>query len=123
MQTPVLIQYGHVLLFLLAGMGFAFFSLFILSPLLRYKSNDARQRIPYECGMEPVGSAFVPVDIGFSLFALLFVVFDVEALFIFPWAVVFKDLGWPAFWEMALFMAVLFLGLLYAWRRGALRWR
>lgn len=118
MQT----QYGYVLLFVLFGLGFGLFNLLVLSPLLRFRSGDQRQKIAYECGMEPVGSPYVPMDIRFYLFALLFVIFDVESLFLFPWAVVFRELGWIGFIDMLVFIAVLFFGLLYAWKRGALRW-
>ncbi|HVO33496.1 MAG TPA: NADH-quinone oxidoreductase subunit A [Elusimicrobiota bacterium] len=115
-------QYAHVLLFLLVGFGFAIFNLFILSPLVRSKSRDAIQKRAYECGMEAVGSPYVPTDIRFYLFALLFVVFDVETLFIYPWAIWFREGGVTGLVDMLVFMAVLAFGLVYAWRRGALRW-
>ena len=72
--------------------------------------------------MEPIGSPYVQIDLRFYLFALLFVVFDVEALFLFPWAVVFRELGVVGFIDMMIFVAVLFLGLIYTWKRGALQW-
>ena len=118
----MLTQYGYVLLFVVFGLGFGVLNIFVLSPLLRFRSKDARQKIAYECGMEPIGSPYVPIDIRFYLFALLFVVFDVESLFLFPWAVVFRSLGWPGFVEMVVFIAVLFFGLVYTWKRGALKW-
>jgi len=115
-------QYGHVLLFVLFGGGFAVANLLILAPLLRFKSNDARQKIAYECGMEPLGSPYVPMDINFYIFALLFVVFDVESLYLYPWAIIFRELGWSGFVSMLVFIGVLFFGLIYTWRRGALGW-
>lgn len=118
----MLAQYGMVLLFVLFGAGFVLVNLFVLSPLLRFRSGDERQTIAYECGMEPVGTPYVPMDIRFYLLALLFVVFDVEALYLYPWAMVFKELGWAGFASMLVFISVLFLGLLYTWKRGALRW-
>ncbi len=114
-------QYGHVLLFIIFGISFAVVNLFV-SSLIRFYSGDSKQKIAYECGMEPVGTPYVPLDIRFYLFALLFVVFDVESLFLYPWAVVFKELGAVGFVEMLVFIAVLFLGLIYTWKRGALRW-
>jgi NADH:ubiquinone oxidoreductase subunit 3 (subunit A) len=78
---------------------------------------------PYECGEPTVGPARVKFRTLFYIFAILFVIFDVEAIFLFPWAVVFMDLGLFAFLEMVVFIFVLLLGLAYAWRKGALRWR
>ncbi|MFA5975595.1 MAG: NADH-quinone oxidoreductase subunit A [Elusimicrobiota bacterium] len=118
----MLFQYGYVLLFVLFGVGFGILSLLVLSPLFRFRSHDERQKIVYECGMEPIGTPYVPMDIRFYLFALLFVIFDVESLFLFPWAVVFRETGLIGFIDMGVFIAVLFLGLVYTWKRGALRW-
>lgn len=118
----MLTQYGYILMFVVFGFGFGVANLLVLSPLLRFRSGDERQKIAYECGMEPIGTPYVPIDIRFYLFALLFVVFDVESLFLFPWAVVFRSLGWLGFAEMVVFIGVLALGLIYTWKRGALRW-
>ncbi len=118
----MLAQYGNILIFIVFGAGFAAVNLLVLSPLLRFKSNDARQKIVYECGMEPVGTPYAPMDIHFYIFALLFVVFDVETLFLYPWAIIFRELGWNGFAGMLLFVGVLLFGLIYTWRRGALRW-
>ncbi len=117
----MLAQYGHILLFVLFGFGFAVVNLVVAS-LLRFSSNDSQQKIAYECGMEPVGSPYVRIDLRFYLFALLFVVFDVEALFLYPWAVVFRELGLIGFIDMMIFVAILFIGLIYTWKRGALQW-
>jgi len=114
-------QYGHILLFFVMGAAFAAVNLFI-SSLLQHTSRDKQQKIPYECGMPPIGSPYMPTRVGFYLIALLFVVFDLEALFLFPWAVVFKEFGWMGLLDMGLFMGVLTLGLVYVWRLGALRW-
>lgn len=118
----MLAEYGHLLMFVVFGLAFGVVTLFVISPLVRARGKDARQSIAYECGMEPIGSAYTPADIRFYLFALLFVIFDVEALFLIPWAVVFKELGMVGFIEMLGFIAVLFFGLIYAWRKGALEW-
>ncbi len=118
----MLAQYAHVLLFVVFGAGFAIVNLLVVSPLLRFKSNDDRQTIPYECGMEPIGTAYVPMDINFYIFALLFVIFDIESLFLYPWAVIFRELGWHGFASMIVFISVLFFGLIYTWRMGALEW-
>jgi len=115
-------QYGHILIFVILGAGFAVVNLLVLSPLLRFNSHDERQKIAYECGMEPIGTPYVPMDINFYIFGLLFVVFDVETLFLYPWAIIFKDLGWIGYGSMLIFIGVLFFGLIYTWRRGALKW-
>ena len=118
----MLAQYGNILIFVVFGVGFAVANLLVLSPLLRFKSNDERQKLAYDCGMEPIGTPYVPMDIHFYIFGLLFVVFDVESLFLYPWAVIFRELGWNGFIGMLVFVGVLFFGLMYTWRRGALKW-
>src|SRR5260370_38535861 len=118
----MLMQYGHILLFVLFGAGFAVANLLILSPLLRFKSGDERQKIAYECGMEPIGTPYVPMDINFYIFALLFVVFDIESLYLYPWAVIFRSLGWTGFGSMLVFVGGLLFGLIYTCRRGAFKW-
>jgi NADH:ubiquinone oxidoreductase subunit 3 (subunit A) len=114
-------QYGHIGIFVIFGTAFAFISLG-LSWLFRMRGQDALFRTTYECGPEPVGSAWVQLNVRFYVFALLFVLFDVETLFIYPWAVAYRELGWVGFVEMLVFIGVLFLGLVYAWRKGALKW-
>lgn len=117
----MLAQYGHILLFILLGAGFGIVNLTVAS-LLRFYSGDEKQKIAYECGMEPIGTPYIKTDVRFYLFALLFVAFDVEALFLFPWAVVFREFGWIGFLDMIVFIGVLFIGLIYVWKRGALKW-
>ncbi len=78
--------------------------------------------LPYECGEEPVGHAWVQFNVGYYLFALLFLVFDVEAAFLYPWAVVLRTVGVSGLIEIAIFLLVLILGLAYAWRKGVLEW-
>jgi NADH:ubiquinone oxidoreductase subunit 3 (subunit A) len=79
--------------------------------------------ITYECGMLPIGRSRAQVHFRYYLFAILFLIFDIEAVFLFPWAVTFVDIGKQAFWEMVVFIAILAFGLLYAWKKGVLRWR
>jgi len=114
-------QYGQVGIFLLFGIFFAFFSLF-LAWLVRTRNHDPLFTTTYECGSEPVGSSWVQFNIRFYLFALLFVIFDTETLFLYPWAIAYRNLGLTGFIEMTVFISVLFLGLVYAWRKGALKW-
>ena len=76
----------------------------------------------FECGNEPTGTAWARFAIKFYMVAILFIVFDVEVVFMYPWAVIFRELGWFGFVEMTVFMGVLAVGLLFAWRKGALDW-
>lgn len=76
----------------------------------------------YECGSVPVGEPWVPFRIQYYVFALLFLIFDIETVFLYPWALIYKKLAWFGFIEMMIFIAILLVGLLYAWRRGVLKW-
>lgn len=113
-------HYLQILLFALVGVGF--FTVLLLGAGLVRERGEKKDITAYECGMEPVGSAWVSPNIRFYMFALLFVIFDVEALFVFPWAVQFRALGPEGFAAVMLFVGVLFFGLVYAWKKGALRW-
>ncbi len=91
--------------------------------LVRPKRPNPRKNATYECGMETIGDTWVQFKAQYYLYALVFVVFDVEAVFLFPWAVAYGRLGLYALLEMVLFIAILAAGLLYAWRKGALEWQ
>ena len=78
--------------------------------------------VTYECGMLPIGRSRTQVHFRYYLFAILFLIFDIEAVFLFPWAVAFVKIGAQAFWEMVVFILILAFGLLYAWRKGVLTW-
>ena len=78
--------------------------------------------LPFECGVDPVGSPRGRTSVKFFLVALLFLIFDVETIFIFPWAVLFRRLGLFGFIEMSIFLSILLLGLFYVWKKGALEW-
>lgn len=92
---------------------------YVLAP----RQPSRTKGITYECGMLPIGRARTQVHFRYYLFAILFLIFDIEAVFLFPWAVTFVEIGKQAFFEMLAFIAVLGFGLLYAWRKGVLRWR
>lgn len=79
--------------------------------------------VTYECGMLPIGRSRAQIHFRYYLFAILFLIFDIEAVFLFPWAVTIVDVGKQAFWEMMVFIAILAFGLVYAWKMGVLRWR
>ncbi len=91
--------------------------------LLAPKSPSRAKSTPYECGMLPIGRTTGVVHFRYYLFAIMFLIFDVEAVFLFPWALTFLDVGETAFWSMVIFIATLGLGLVYAWKRGVLTWR
>ncbi len=114
-------QYVDVVVFLVLAGTFPLITL-AFGYLLRPKNPAPLKRGIYECGEIPVGEARIRFDIRYYVFALLFVVFDVEAVFIYPWGVLFRELGWYGFVVMMLFIEVLVVGLIYAYRKGALRW-
>lgn len=91
----------------------------VLSPRQPTKTKG----VTYECGMLPIGRSRGQVHFRYYLFAILFLIFDIEAVFLFPWAVTIVDVGKQAFWEMLVFIGILGFGLLYAWKTGVLRWR
>ena len=95
----------------------------LLSQKLGPKSTSAMKEEPFETGMKPFRIMRSQVPVKFYLVALLFVVFDVELTFLFPWGIVFRELGWTAFISMTLFLSLLFLTLVYAWKKGVLSWK
>jgi NADH-quinone oxidoreductase subunit A len=119
--------YGTVFLFVLFGIFFGLLALGI-ARLLRPSHPNAAKLTTYECGELPQGSSWVRFNVRFYLVALFFIVFDVEVVFLFPWAVVFRQLlpirglGVLAFLEMLLFLAILVVGLVYVWAKGDLEW-
>ncbi len=99
--------------------GTALVANFVFAP----KAPSRAKGTPFECGMLPIGRATGTVHFRYYLFAILFLIFDVEAVFLFPWAITFLDVGKAAFWEMVIFIGILAGGLIYAWKRGVLTWR
>jgi NADH-quinone oxidoreductase subunit A len=97
-------------------------AIFILTSVLGPKNPTAEKLLPYESGSETVGGRHVRPSVKFYLTAILFVVFDIEAVFLYPWAAMFRDLGWFGLVEMVVFLTILGLTLLYAWKKGALEW-
>jgi NADH-quinone oxidoreductase subunit A len=94
-----------------------------VAALLRPSRPDIVKLMNYECGAEPIGSAWIRFPVGFYLVALVFIVFDALAVFVFPWALVLRPVGMTAFWVMAGFIGILALGWLYAYREGVLEWK
>lgn len=117
----MLADYVTIYAFFLISVVFAAIMM-LAAHLVRPQVEDAVKDTTYECGIDAVGTTEIKTNIRFYVFALLFVIFDVEALFIFPWAVTVRDIGAVALVEMLIFLAILFLGLMYAWGKGALTW-
>ncbi|MBV9289674.1 MAG: NADH-quinone oxidoreductase subunit A [Hyphomicrobiales bacterium] len=90
--------------------------------LVAYKAPDAEKLSPYECGFDPFDDARMRFDARFYLVSLLFIIFDLEVAFLFPWAIVFHRLGAFGFWSMIAFLIVLTIGFVYEWNKGALEW-
>jgi NADH-quinone oxidoreductase subunit A len=115
-------QYVPILVFILVAVSFPIVTL-LLAKVVRAGSPDPVKAEPYECGVKaPTLALDTRFSIRYYLIAVLFVVFDVETIFLFPWAVVFSKLALFGFIEMMVFLAILLVGYLYAWRRGALEW-
>lgn len=117
----MLIEYLPIGILILLAVAFAGGSI-LLSSLIGPKRPTAEKLAPYECGITPVGSARDRFAVRFYLVAMLFIVFDIEIVFLYPWAVIYRSLGWFGFWEMVAFLGVLCLGLCYVWRKGGLEW-
>ena len=110
-----------ILMMLIVGIGFAVFTL-LASHFLGKRVKDPAKMAAYECGITPVGTAHQRFHTRFYLVAMLFIVFDIEAAFLFPWAVSLFSLGWTAWFAMMIFLVELALGFAYAWKKGALEW-
>jgi NADH:ubiquinone oxidoreductase subunit 3 (subunit A) len=114
-------NFGPVGIFLLFGTVFVLVTLGVARLVRPHRPSDIKLE-NYECGEPIIGSAWIQFHPRFYIFALLFVVFDVEVVFLFPWAVAYRSLGLFALIEMIIFIAILLIGLYYAWRKGVLKW-
>ena len=115
---------NYLAVFLAAIIGFFLVATALIATrVLAPYSSERGKGTSYECGMVPIGRTRTQINFRFYLFAILFLIFDVEAVFLFPWAVSFVGIGAFAFWEMALFIALLAGGLGYAWKKGVLEWK
>ena len=109
---------------LVGGIGVAaMMAIFLASKVIAPRRPSAIKDTPYECGIEPAPFQWSQVHIRYYVFAILFLIFDVEAVFLFPWSVVFLKSVDAVFYEMLVFIGVLFFGVVYGWRKGALQWR
>ncbi len=114
-------DYIPVLLMMIVGIGFGVVAV-VLSAVLGPNRKSRVKKETYECGMTTVGAAYVQSPIKYYVVALLFLVFDLECVFLYPWAVHFKSLGLFGFVEMVIFMVILFVCYVYVWKKGALEW-
>jgi len=114
-------QYLPVILFILVGAGVGVAPQ-VLGFLLGPNKPDKAKNSPYECGFEAFEDARMKFDVRYYLIAILFILFDLEIAFLFPWAVVLREIGQVGFWSMMSFLTILVLGFIYMWKKGALDW-
>ena len=117
----VLAEYLPIAIFIGVALGIGL-ALMVAPFLLAYKSPDTEKLSAYECGFNAFDDARMKFDVRFYLVSILFIIFDLEVAFLFPWAVAFKDVGVYGFWSMMVFLAVLTIGFIYEWKKGALEW-
>ena len=112
---------GALLVFFLAALTLAGIAL-LFSTYVPPKSFNPVKFEPYECGIETIGESWMQYTVGYYMFAILFLIFDVETIFLFPWATVMRETGNTGFVEILIFFAILALGLFYGWKKHALKW-
>ena len=117
-----MLEYAGILILAALAMGVGLFMLFA-NAWFGPKRPSPVKSAPFECGVDPIALPAGRLPVHFYVAAMLFVVFDVELVFLFPWAVLVRELGWFGLWEMGFFLAVVVAGFLYAWKRGALEFK
>ncbi len=118
----MLVEYGFLLIYMAVGLGITGVILFANTVLGPRRRPSPAKLMPYESGIPPLSSPRERFHVRYYLIAMIFLIFDLEIAFIYPWAVIYQQLGWAGFWEMLVFLGILILGYVYAWKRGALRW-
>jgi len=113
---------GSLIALMIAAIAFSGIALAISKFVLKATTNKQKGE-PYECGIATTGPSWIQFNVGYYLFAIVFLIFDVELIFMYPWAVVVKEIGWLALFEIVVFLTILFMGLLYAHKKGALKWK
>ena len=116
-----LTRYFPILVFILIALAFGAVTL-ILSYLVQPRYPEAEKLSTYECGSEPFSDARMPFPVRYYIFAMLFVIFDIEVIFLYPWAIVFDKIGLIGLVEMLIFIGLFLVAYVYAWRKGALEW-
>ncbi len=120
-MESVVASYFPIAIFM--GVAFALALVMVVLPMLVVPGKPDNEKLSsYECGFEPFGDARGKFDVRFYLVAILFIIFDLEVAFLFPWAVVLKDIGLFGFWSMMVFLGILTIGFIYEWMKGALEW-
>jgi NADH-quinone oxidoreductase subunit A len=120
-MSELLLDYLPLVVFIAVALAIAL-ALLVVPFLVAYKQPDPEKLSAYECGFNAFDDARMKFDVRFYLVAILFIIFDLEVSFLFPWAVAFGDLGLYGFWSMMVFLAVLTIGFIYEWKKGALEW-
>jgi NADH-quinone oxidoreductase subunit A len=121
MMPDLLSDYLPLVLFIALSIGISA-ALLVVPFVVAYQNPDPEKLSAYECGFNAFDDARMKFDVRFYLVAILFIIFDLEVAFLFPWAVAFKDVGWFGFTSMMIFLGVLTVGFIYEWRKGALEW-
>ena len=118
-------NYFPILMFILVGLAVGLVPMFLgwaASTALGANRPDADKLSPYECGFEAFEDARMKFDVRYYLVAILFILFDLEIAFLFPWAIVLQEIGWFGYFSMMVFLAILVVGFIYEWKKGALEW-
>ena len=120
-MSDLLSAYLPIIIFI--GIATAICLALVIAPfLVAYRSPDPEKLSAYECGFNSFDDARMKFDVRFYLVSILFIIFDLEVAFLFPWAVSFAEVGWLGFWSMMIFLAILTVGFIYEWKKGALEW-
>lgn len=117
----MLTQYLPILVFIMVGLGLGL-AMLGAGALLSKHTPDSEKNSPYECGFNAFESSHIPFDVRFYLVAILFIIFDLETAFFFPWALALRKIGMTGFLAMMIFLGLLVIGFIYEWKRGALEW-
>ncbi|MCP4328777.1 MAG: NADH-quinone oxidoreductase subunit A [Alphaproteobacteria bacterium] len=120
-MDSLLLEYLPILIFIGIAVGLSAV-LLLASYIIARQNPDSEKLSAYECGFEPFDDARGQFDVRFYLVAILFIIFDLEVAFLFPWAITLGEIGYFGFWSMVLFLAILTVGFVYEWRKGALEW-
>lgn len=113
---------SSLIVLIISAVAFSGIAILVAKVVLKATTNKQKAE-PYECGIPTQGPSWIQFNVGYYLFALIFLIFDVELIFLYPWAVVVKTVGWLALIEIVIFFFILFMGFLYAHKKGALKWQ
>jgi len=112
---------SSMIVLIIAALAFSSIAI-LVAKLVTKSTKNSQKGEPYECGIRTTGKTWIQLNVGYYLFALIFLIFDVELVFLYPWAVVAKTVGWLSLVEIVIFFFILFMGFLYAHKKGALKW-